>query len=195
MAAHDGSKHGGEDRKSGAVVEETFALEDRLQPAWGTNLAKQVDDRDRIGSRHDGTKQDAARPVETKTEMSQNADHHHSQEHTERRQQADRDDPAPHLVEVERERSLEDQPRHKRQEDEVRTQNWKPDAGNQADEDAADGQEHRVRDRRGRARDEAQHGGGATHDDQKQEEALGRAHRTPNTLRAASTKMRATQPV
>ncbi len=53
MAAHDGSEHRGEDCKTGAVVEEAFTLEDRLQPAWRTDLAKQVDDRDRVGGRHD----------------------------------------------------------------------------------------------------------------------------------------------
>ncbi len=98
--------------------------------------------------------------------MRQHSYHHHGQEHAKRRQQADWHYPAPHLVEVERERGFEHQARHEGQKDDVRAQRGKPDAGNQTNQDAADGQEHRVRNRRRCARDQAQHGGGATQDDQ-----------------------------
>src|SRR5260370_14705670 len=122
MRAHDGSEHGCEDRDAGAVIEQALALENRFQSARGSDLAEKVDDCDRVGGRHDGPKQDAASPVEAEAVMSQHPDDGYRQEDTDRPEQADRDDPAPHLVEIERQRSFENEPGYEGEEDEVRAQ-------------------------------------------------------------------------
>jgi len=53
----------------------------------------------------------------------------------------------------------------------------KVEAGDEADQDSADGQQHGVRDRRGPPRDQAQPGRGGAEKDEEEEKALRCAHR------------------
>src|SRR5260370_18514296 len=138
MPAHDGSEHGCEDRDAGAVIEQALALENRLQAAGGSDLAEKVDDCDRVGGRHDGPKKDAAGPVEAEAVMSQHPDDDYRQKDTDRREQADRDDAAPHLVEIERQRSFENEPGNEGEEDEVRAKGRDVHAEDQPDQDDPD---------------------------------------------------------
>jgi hypothetical protein len=145
VAGEDGAEHGREDRDSSAIIEEALAVEDRLQACGRVDLAQQVDDRDRVGGRDDSPQEEPARPIEAEQDVREHADEQHRQKYAHGGEQADGHDATPHLSEVEVERRLEDEARHEDEEDQVRTDGRKAQARNQADDDAADRQQHRVR--------------------------------------------------
>src|SRR2546423_320605 len=65
VAGDDCRQHGAEHGYASAVVEETFALEDRGEPGRRLDLAQQRDDRDGVGRGQNRPEQEAARPAES----------------------------------------------------------------------------------------------------------------------------------
>ena len=104
------------------------------------------------------------------------------EEDAETGQKSDRHESSPELLEVKRERGLEDQAGHEREQDQVGPDRGQSKARHQADQDPADGQEHGVRDDRSLPGDESQPGRGCAKEDEEEQKALRGAHgggRTP----------------
>ena len=155
-----------------AVVEEALAVEDCFEAARCPDLAEKLNDGDRIGGGDDGAEQKTTGPVESESVVGHRADQHHGQENANRRQQADRHDATPHLVEVECQRGLEDKARNKREQDQVGPDGRPTQARNETDQDSPHGQQNWVRDCRRPPGQQTQRRRGSTEKDEEEEKAL-----------------------
>ena len=180
MTGEDRAQHSREDSHARAVVEEALAVEDGLESARGTDLAEELHHSDRVRGGDDRAEQKSARPIQAEAVVGHRADQQDRQEHAHRGQQADGHDPTPHLLEVERQRRLEDEPGYEGEQDQVGPDRRQAKAPCQwteeADQDAADRQQHGIRDGRGGARDETERGRRRPKHDQEEKKALGAAH-------------------
>jgi len=113
------STHRGEYGDPGPVVEQALAVEDGLEPTRGPQLTEKVDDRNRVGGGDYRAEQEAVSPVQAEREMRKSTDQRDGEEDAESGKQRDRHHSPPQLLEVERERCLEDQAGHEREKDEV----------------------------------------------------------------------------
>ena len=118
--------------------------------------------------------------------MRQRSDQHHRQGDANRHEQADREQAALKLREVERQGRLEDQARHECDQKNVAADPRKRCAGQQADHDARQGQHHRVGQHPRAPGHEAEQCGQASDEDEQQQESLLSAHEVvtaPRTFR------------